>query len=69
METKKVKVLELFSGMGGMHYSLCRAKKVLNEIYSELESSASEGAPKPQKGFDFEVVLAVDISEGANKGK
>jgi site-specific DNA-cytosine methylase len=64
METKKVKVLELFSGIGGMHYSLCRAKKILNEIYEE--KSKNNETPKR---FDFEVVSAVDISEVANKGK
>ena len=72
METKKVKVLELFSGIGGMHYSLCRAKNILNEIYeeksknNETTKSRHEGTPKH---FDFEVVSAVDISEVANKGK
>ena len=66
METKKVKVLELFSGIGGMHYSLCRAKKVLNEIYKD-KSSDENG--EIRKFFDFEVVSAVDISEVANKGK
>ena len=66
METKKVKVLELFSGIGGMHYSLCRAKKVLNEIYED-KCSGENG--EIRKFFDFEVVSAVDISEVANKGK
>jgi site-specific DNA-cytosine methylase len=72
METKKVKVLELFSGIGGMHYSLCRAKNILNEIYEE--KSKNNETPKSKnnetpKRFDFEVVSAVDISEVANKGK
>ena len=73
METKKVKVLELFSGIGGMHYSLCRAKEVLNEI---SEKKSQNGKNKSEKAetetpnrFDFEVVSAIDISEVANKGK
>ncbi len=66
METKKVKVLELFSGIGGMHYSLCRAKKVLNEIYEEKCFAGETG--EVRKCFDFEVVSAIDISEVANKG-
>jgi hypothetical protein len=80
METKKVKVLELFSGIGGMHYSLCRAKNILNEIYeeksknNEAPKSKNNETPKSKheetpKRFDFEVVSAVDISEVANKGK
>ena len=66
METKKVKVLELFSGIGGMHYSLCRAKTVLNEIYATKSENAETETPNR---FDFEVVSAIDISEVANKGK
>ena len=67
MDTQKVKVLELFSGIGGMHYTLCSAKKVLNEIFE------TENVRNPATGelrhFDFEVVSAIDISEVANRGQ
>ena len=43
-----VRVLELFSGIGGMHYALRKA---------------SENLPS----FNYKVVMAVDISEVANK--
>ena len=69
MEPKKVKVLELFSGIGGMHYSLCRAKKVLNELYQTNDSTGGTGGVVNPKFFDFEVVSAIDISEVANRGK
>ena len=69
MELKKVKVLELFSGIGGMHYSLCRAKQVLNELYRTDESNGGTGEVANPKIFDFEVVSAIDISEVANRGK
>ena len=66
MDIQKVKVLELFSGIGGMHYSLGRAKKVLNEIY-ETNDVRIPGTDELRR-FDFEVVSAVDISEVANRG-
>lgn len=56
----RIKVLELFSGIGGMHFSLSLAKKVLYQIGSENNCCQE---------FDFEVVKVMDISEVANKGK
>jgi len=61
-----VKVLELFSGIGGMHFSLFGAKKVLNEIYETKNIRIPETGEL--RRFDFEVVAAIDISEVANKG-
>ena len=69
MESRKVKVLELFSGIGGMHYSLCRAKQVLNELYRTNDSNGGNSDVVNTKTFDFEVVSAIDISEVANRGK
>ena len=69
METKKVKVLELFSGIGGMHYSLCQAKQALNDLYQYKVSNGGPDEVAALKGFDFEVVSAIDISEVANRGK
>ena len=68
METKKVKVLELFSGIGGMHYSLCQAKQVLNDLYQFKVSNGGPDEVAALKGFDFEVVSAIDISEVAIRG-
>jgi hypothetical protein len=50
----KIRVLELFSGIGGMHFSLINSKFLLNKV----------GAT-----FDYEIVAALDINEGANSGK
>lgn len=55
VQEKKIRVLELFSGIGGMHFSLSKAKLLLKKL-----SSSSD--------FQFEVVAALDINEGANFG-
>lgn len=49
----KLKVLELFSGIGGMHFALKQASKVLKN---------------EEKALDFEIVAAMDINEVANQG-
>jgi hypothetical protein len=58
-----------------MHYSLCLAKQVLNELYDARQEQSQQGQralhgdDRPDRFvFDFEVVSAVDISEVANKG-
>ena len=65
---EKEKVLELFSGIGGMHFSLLRAKIFLNEIYATRNVLIpGNGGDLKLRQFDFEVVGAIDISEVANK--
>lgn len=56
-QEKRLRVLELFSGIGGMHFSLMKAKFFLDNI------SQTGGT------FNYEIIAALDINEGANFGK
>ncbi len=66
--SRKIKVIELFSGMGGMHYALSQAKKLSNEAFDfevvraiDISDVANQGKKAFRLQFQQNRIIVIHI--------